>query len=126
MLDREDADRGAHRDAASGPEQIAGQGDRGRADAVGHEVVLGDPHVLEAGVLIRGDRRGDRRVEHPRVRPAGELRRQQQHAEPHPVTLERILPRPTYRLRRGAGRCRSQPDHAVSLHPNRGRTEPQR
>jgi hypothetical protein len=45
----EHALRRAHGDPAGSAQDVGGEGDRGRADAVGDEVVLGDPDARQAG-----------------------------------------------------------------------------
>jgi hypothetical protein len=88
VLSGEHADRGTDRDPAGGAEQVSRQRDRGRADPVGQEMVLGDPRVVEASVL-GGDRGGHRGVQHGGVVLAGELRSEQKHPEPHGLSPRR-------------------------------------
>ncbi len=82
VLSGQHADRGTDRHPAGRAQQVSGQGDRRGADPVRHEMVLGDPHVVEA-CLLGGHRGGDRGFQHGGVVLTGELCREQDHPEAH-------------------------------------------
>jgi hypothetical protein len=79
----QDADRRADHDPASQAQGVPGEGHRRGTHPVRHEVVLGDPHVVEPGGL-----RAHHRVHRPPQRLAVILTRKparhQEHACPHP------------------------------------------
>jgi hypothetical protein len=78
---RQHADGRAQPDARRRPERVCGERDRGRAGAVGHEVVLGDPRVVEARRL-GAHHRVPRPPQRGTVVLAGKSARQQEDPEP--------------------------------------------